>query len=119
MLTVGDKEFELAPDAKIMSGAKAAPAADLTGKTVKVTYTVVDGKNVASMVRMPAAPKTERSRVSGPAVQRSSDPPPVMHGPPVSIRQRRAGGLSARVVTAFEGRFAVRAARRTPPRYLC
>ena len=58
MLTVGEKEFELAPDAEIMSGAKAAPAADLTGKTVKVTYTVVDGKNVASMVRMPAAPKT-------------------------------------------------------------
>jgi hypothetical protein len=55
MLTVGEKEFELAADAKIMAGAKAATTADLTGKTVKVTYTVVDGKNVASMVRMPAA----------------------------------------------------------------
>jgi hypothetical protein len=58
MLTIGDKEFVLGPEAKIMAGAKAAPSADLTGKTVKVTYTVVDGKNVASMVRMPAAPKT-------------------------------------------------------------
>jgi hypothetical protein len=59
-LTVGEKEFVLAPDAKIMAGTKTAPAADLTGKTVKVTYTVVDGKNVASIVRMPAAPKVEK-----------------------------------------------------------
>jgi hypothetical protein len=55
MLTVGDKTFTLAPDAKIMMGAKAATTADLTGKNVMVTYTVVDGKNVASKVTIAAA----------------------------------------------------------------
>jgi hypothetical protein len=56
-LTVGVKEFVLAPDAKIMAGAKVATTADLDGKTVKVTYTVVDGKNVASKVTIAATPK--------------------------------------------------------------
>jgi hypothetical protein len=56
-LTVGAKEFVLAADAKIMAGAKAATTADLDGKTVKVTYTVVDGKNVASKVTIAPAPK--------------------------------------------------------------
>ncbi len=54
-LTVGDKTFTLAPDAKITMGAKAATAADMTGKNVLVTYTVVDGKNVASKVTIAAA----------------------------------------------------------------
>lgn len=53
-LTVGEKDFTLAADAKIMSGAKAATTADLAGKTVKVTYTTVDGKNVASKVTIAA-----------------------------------------------------------------
>jgi hypothetical protein len=57
VLTVGDKTFTLAPDAKIMMGAKAATTADLTGKHVMVTYTVVDGTNVASKVTI-ATPKT-------------------------------------------------------------
>ena len=56
-LTVGDKTFTLAADAKIMMGAKAATTADLTGKNVMVTYTVVDGKNVASKVTIAAAAK--------------------------------------------------------------
>jgi hypothetical protein len=56
-LTIGAKEFTLAADAKIMAGAKAATTADLDGKTVKVTYTVVDGKNVASKVTIAPAPK--------------------------------------------------------------
>jgi hypothetical protein len=54
-LTVGDKVFTLAPEAKITMGAKAATTADLTGKHVMVTYTVVDGKNVASKVTIAAA----------------------------------------------------------------
>ena len=54
-LTVGDKVFTLAPNAKITMGAKAATTADLTGKNVMVTYTVVDGKNVASKVTIAAA----------------------------------------------------------------
>jgi hypothetical protein len=54
----GDKDFTLAADAKIMAGAKVAMAADLVaGKTVKVTYTVVDAKNVASKVTIAAEPK--------------------------------------------------------------
>lgn len=56
-LTVGDKMFTLAADAKIMMGAKTVPTAELTGKHVMVTYTVVDGKNVASKVTI-AAPRT-------------------------------------------------------------
>jgi hypothetical protein len=65
-LTVGDKDFMLAADAKVMAGAKAATTADLAaGKTVKVTYTVVDGKNMASKVAIAAeakvaAPKVEK-----------------------------------------------------------
>ncbi len=55
VLTVGDKTFTLAPDAKIMMGAKAATTADLTGKNVMVTYTVVDGNNVASKVTIATA----------------------------------------------------------------
>jgi hypothetical protein len=58
-LTVGEKVFTLAPDAKITMGAKAATTADMAGKKVMVTYTVVDGKNVASKVTI-AAPKTEK-----------------------------------------------------------
>ncbi len=54
-LTVGDKTFTLAPDAKITMGAKAATTAEVTGKNVLVTYTVVDGKNVASKVTIAAA----------------------------------------------------------------
>jgi hypothetical protein len=61
-LTVGEKVFTLAPDAKIMMGAKVATIADVAGKNVMVTYTVVDGKNVASKVTIPAAkaPKAEK-----------------------------------------------------------
>lgn len=54
-LTVGDKTFTLAPDAKITMGAKAATTADVTGKHVMVTYSVVDGKDVASKVTIAAA----------------------------------------------------------------
>jgi hypothetical protein len=46
----GEKQFTLGASAKIMSGANAAAAADLAGKNVKVTYSHVDGKNVASKV---------------------------------------------------------------------
>jgi hypothetical protein len=56
----GDKDFTLAADAKIMAGAKVATFADLTGKTVKVTYTVVDTKNVASKVTIAAEPKAAK-----------------------------------------------------------
>jgi preprotein translocase subunit YajC len=52
-----DTDFTLAADAKIMAGAKAATTADLAGKTVKVTYTTVDGKNVASKVTIAPEPK--------------------------------------------------------------
>jgi hypothetical protein len=52
-----DKDFTLAADAKIMAGAKTATTADLAGKTVKVTYTTVDGKNVASKVTIAPEPK--------------------------------------------------------------
>jgi hypothetical protein len=54
-LTVGDKTFTLAPNARVTMGAKAATAADATGKNVMVTYTVVDGKNVASKVTIASA----------------------------------------------------------------
>ena len=57
-LTVGGKAFVLAPNAKITMGAKAVAAAEATGKHVMVTYTVVDGKDVASKVTIAsAAPK--------------------------------------------------------------
>ncbi|HEX7485379.1 MAG TPA: hypothetical protein VF332_04455 [Vicinamibacterales bacterium] len=52
-----DTDFTLGADAKIMAGAKAATTADLAGKTVKVTYTTVDGKNVASKVTIAPEPK--------------------------------------------------------------
>jgi hypothetical protein len=59
----GDKDFTLAADAKIMAGAKAAMANELAGKTVKVTYTTVDGKNVASKVTVAAEPKAAAPKV--------------------------------------------------------
>jgi hypothetical protein len=44
-----------AADAKIAIGAKAGAAADLAaGKSVKVTYTVVEGKDMASKVTITA-----------------------------------------------------------------
>jgi hypothetical protein len=46
----GEKQFVLGADAKIMSGANVATPAGLAGKNVKVTYSHVDGKNVASKV---------------------------------------------------------------------
>lgn len=46
----GPKEFTLGPDAKIMEGANAATPAEMNGKHVKVTYSHVNGKNVASKV---------------------------------------------------------------------
>jgi hypothetical protein len=46
----GDKAFTLGADAKIMAGANTASSADLPGKDVKVTYSQVNGKNVASKV---------------------------------------------------------------------
>jgi hypothetical protein len=48
----GERQFTLGADAKIMSGANAATTADLAGKNVKVTYSHVDGKNVASKVTL-------------------------------------------------------------------
>jgi hypothetical protein len=57
-LTVGDKTFTLAADAKIVMGAKTMTAADTNGKNVLVTYTVVDGKDVASKVTIAAAKPT-------------------------------------------------------------
>lgn len=61
-LTVGDKTFTLAPDAKIMMGAKAATVADVTGKHVMVTYSVVDGKDVASKVTIAAAKPAPKAK---------------------------------------------------------
>jgi hypothetical protein len=69
----GDKDFTLAATAKITAGAKEAKAADLAGKNVKVTYTTVDGKHVASKVTIaaetkPAAePKKEEKKAEKPA----------------------------------------------------
>jgi hypothetical protein len=51
----GDKEFTLGAGAKIMSGASTATTVDLAGKNVKVTYSNVDGKNVASKVTIATA----------------------------------------------------------------
>jgi hypothetical protein len=51
----GDRVFTLATDAKIMAGASTAKTADLPGKTVKVTYSTVNGKNLASKVTIAAA----------------------------------------------------------------
>jgi hypothetical protein len=53
----GDKAFTLAGDTKIMAGAKEAKAADLAGRNVKVTYTTVEGRNVASRVTVAAEAK--------------------------------------------------------------
>jgi hypothetical protein len=62
----GDKEFTLAAEAKITAGAKTEKAEEMKGKNVKVTYTVVDGKNVASKVAVAAetkpAPKSEEKK---------------------------------------------------------
>jgi len=55
----GDKDFTLAADAKITAGTKTEKVADLAGKTVKVTYTVVSGKNVASKVTIASETKPE------------------------------------------------------------
>lgn len=61
-LTVGEKEFTLGANAKITAGAKAATTADLAGRKVKVTYTTVEGKHVASKVTLApeAKPKAEK-----------------------------------------------------------
>ncbi len=58
----GEKAFTLTPDAKLMAGAKAAMTADLVGKHAKVTYTEVEGKNVASHVAVAVARKTEAKK---------------------------------------------------------
>ena len=55
----GEKEFSLAPDAKITAGAKTEKVADLAGKHVKVTYTMLNGKNVASKVAIASEPTTQ------------------------------------------------------------
>jgi len=46
----GEKEFTLGSNAKITEGATTATTADLAGKQAKVTYSHVDGKDVASKV---------------------------------------------------------------------
>jgi hypothetical protein len=46
----GEKDFMLGAHARITAGAKTEKMADMAGKTVKVTYTMADGKNVASKV---------------------------------------------------------------------
>jgi hypothetical protein len=51
----GPKEFMLGADAKVMAGASTVPTSDLAGKNVKVTYSHVDGKNVASKVTIAAS----------------------------------------------------------------
>ena len=58
----GDKDFTLAADAKITAGTKTEKVADLTGKNVKVTYTVVSGKNVASKVTVASEAKPEAGK---------------------------------------------------------
>jgi hypothetical protein len=60
----GDKEFTLASDAKITAGAKTEKVTDLPNKTVKVTYKVVDGRNVASKVTIASEQKPE-ARMEG------------------------------------------------------
>jgi hypothetical protein len=55
----GDKKFMLGPNTKITAGAKTATAADLAGKTVKVTYTTADGRNAASKVTIASEQKAE------------------------------------------------------------
>jgi hypothetical protein len=57
----GEKEFTLGPDAKITSGASTASTADLSGKHVKVTYSHVNGKNVASKVTLATSKPTGTS----------------------------------------------------------
>jgi hypothetical protein len=59
----GEMEFTLGADAKIMEGAKTATTADLAGKTVKVTYTTVEGKHVASKVTIAAAKAAAPAKV--------------------------------------------------------
>lgn len=49
-LTVGDKTFTLAKHVKVMMGSKTVPITEATGKHVMVTYTVENGKDVASKV---------------------------------------------------------------------
>lgn len=59
-LTVGGKSFTLAPNAKVMMGAKTVAIAEATGKHVLVAYTVVDGKNVASKVTIAKPSRTPK-----------------------------------------------------------
>lgn len=67
----GDKEFTLAPEAKLMAGAKTATTADLAGKHAKVTYTEVDGKNVASRVTVAVAKApVKKAAAKEPAVKK-------------------------------------------------
>jgi hypothetical protein len=56
----GNKDFTLQPNAKIMEGAKAVTTSELAGKHVKVTYSHVNGKNVASKVTV-ASTSTQAS----------------------------------------------------------
>jgi hypothetical protein len=55
----GEKNFTLGADARITAGAKAEKMADMAGKTVKVTYTKANGKNVASKVTIASELKPE------------------------------------------------------------
>jgi hypothetical protein len=60
----GDRQFALGSDVKIMAGAKAEKISDLPNKTVKVTYAVVNGRNVASRVTIasPQKPESQTAR---------------------------------------------------------
>ena len=55
----GDRHFTLGGDARIMAGAKPEKLTDLSGKTVKVTYTTAHGRNVASRVTIASEHKPE------------------------------------------------------------
>lgn len=57
----GNRDFTLEPNAKIMEGAKAVTTSDLAGKHVKVTYSHVNGKNVASKVTVASSTSTQAS----------------------------------------------------------
>jgi hypothetical protein len=57
----GEKAFTVGADAKIMSGAKSASTAELAGKQVKVTYSRVNGKDVASKVTIATSKPTATS----------------------------------------------------------
>jgi hypothetical protein len=55
----GDRQFALGSDVKITAGAKTGKISDLPNKTVKVTYVVIDGRNVASKVTIASPQKPE------------------------------------------------------------